>query len=1693
LDLGGVLRKIEKAYEKRRDDAVAFEREAPVLVDYEELSVDDRERALARIQELRQTLPVKPPSSEEALRATARCRKTAQRLRACTGYDELIDTWPAPIAHEVRELVRVLEGNGREAPSPEAALLQLRDVSETLVKLPASVLALRLIERGGEDALDMRRLLAIVSGGAWNEVARSAAERLRHVEPDGPFASLAELFGKGSRYRDGVEALGQARNTYLGHGAMRPNPSETAAIVAWAAASQPDDPSPSSDMARKPTLIDALESGTKAGPWTGLRLEAVAEDGSAIDLTGAAALDRWFVDPRHVKHDDRVLRVRLVRDDGGVALELGPLVAARICRECDRRDVFFFDTVYDRKPWKSDFLDYGRGHKSRFKGDETADLRAEFSAIPLQEVPPTAMAEESLESGAAIAGLDRLRVDQRYLSPTYLREPLARFLELHDCGTYWLQAPAHVGKTMFVLGLAAPILADSPITSNLGPGGGIAAFFCKREYREGRYAFLNDLSDQLKTALDLRRDKNAQFPEPREVITADDKGLAFVAWLDRWRMLAKRADRPLLIVIDGLDEADPPSGGDSLLDLLPKPSQLTRGLYFLLTSRPIGDGDCPPWLGPAVAPLASEPRRLDVDDCGYRTLLTDYVCKALDPTYERRTAIVALSERLIAQAEDRFAFLSFLVEQLRGGHQIPETVGELGTGQEMYDRFIDALEARYGTKRGDVLLDVLASLAAAEFAHGWTFGKGAVRDEATGGILVPVPRAWPGLELDVLAAATDLDERQSDGTVRLSVPFVEALIVLQGTLWVWRGSERDVRYRLGLKEFAARLAARRPEALRRAYGRLAGLCLDAIESLGQESSGPRGLSGERPFRALFALLPGLVELSDEEQLNERFRTLPVIEMACALEFAREEAGSRRRIAWCDGILAALTHGAGAPRTDTERRNDFAQAYVTRGALKCSAPSEAPVTAIPDFNHAIALQEALRKALGADWPPPWHNDLALTYMNRGVAKEEAPGHGPAAAIADYDRAIALREALREALGDDWPLPWRDGLAGAYMNRGNAKRSAPGHGSAVAIADFDRAIALREGLREALGDDWPFPWRNELAVTYSNRGIAKRLARGHGPAVAIADFDRAIALMEALREALGDDWPSPWCNDLANVYLNRGNAKQDASDDNPAASIADYDRAIALQEALREALGDDWPSPWCNGLAQAYTNRGAAKLSVFGESPIAAIDDFDHAVALQEALREALGDNCPLTWRNELARAYINRGTAKHLAPGYDCVASIADYESAIALMEALREGLGDDWPVPWRNDLARGYVALGTAKEDDPGYGPAAAIADYNRAIALREGLRQALGDDWSSPWRNELARTYSKRADAKQDAPGHGPAAAIADYDRAIALREGLRQALGDNCPFTWCNELAGTYSDRGVAKQDAPGYGPAAAIADYNRAVSLREALREGMSDNWPLRWRNQLAGTYMNRADAKRDAPGYVPDAAIADYDRAIALQEALRDALGNNWPLPWRNNLASAYMNRGVAKCNAAGFGPGAAIADFDRAIALRKVLGDDRPLPWQHDLARTYMNRGNAKQSAPGFGPAASIADYDCAITLQDALRKAMGDAWPFPWQNDLALTYMNRGFAKQSIPSEGLMPAIADYDHAIALEEALRETLGNDCPLPWCNNLATAYMNRCNAKRLIPNQGNAAIVDHDRAIVLQEAFGEALFKKSVPHG
>lgn len=754
--------------------------------------------------------------------------------------------------------------------------------------------------------------------------------------------------------------------------------------------------------------------------------------------------------------------------------------------------------------------------------------------------------------------------------------------------------------------------------------------------------------------------------------------------------------------------------------------------------------------------------------------------------------------------------------------------------------------------------------------------------------------------------------------------------------------------------------------------------------------------------------------------------------------AENAESDHARIELLDGAIKGLQtlQAESGVRFPETWRNDLAMAHMNRGNARRNTPGHGTLAAIEDYDNAIDVGEELRGEMALRFPEAWHSALAMAYMNRGNAKQDASGSWISAAVNDYDCTISILEALRLRMLDRFPETWSNDLASAYMNRGISKRNSPGHGASAVIEDHDRAIALRKALQVRMGRSFPEDWRHDLALAYINRGTAKLDAPGHGASAAIEDFDRGIANSEVLVGGMGARFPNAWRNILAGSFANRGTAKQTAPGRGLSESIDDYNRAIVIREELRAEMGEGFPEAWRVNLAEVYMNRANAKQNAIGFSASEALDDYDRAIAIGEALRVRMGDRLPAAWLNTLATVYMNRGTAKQDAPGQGASVAIDDYDLAISIFEALLHGRADRFPEAWRHGLATAYLNRGAARRNAPGQGAVAAMEDYGRAISICEALQAAMRESFPDGWRNDLARAYMNLGGAKADAPGHGVWAALEDYDSAIAMREGLRTAMGDRFPEAWLRDLATAYMNRATTKQNAPGHGPMAAIDDCNSAIAIHEALHMKMGNMIPRAWFHDLAKACMNRGNAKQATADYGALAAIKDYDRAIAINEALLNEKGAAVPEGWRNDLAGAYMNRGNAKKHALGYGELAAIEDYDHGIGVHELLlnemGARCPEKWRNDLAMAYMNRGNAKHDSRGHGVLAALDDYDRAIAIREALRVAMGYNFPLAWRNDLAAAYSNRGTTKQRMPGAGASSAIEDGERARCIWRGTKE-------------------------------------------------------------
>jgi tetratricopeptide (TPR) repeat protein len=614
-------------------------------------------------------------------------------------------------------------------------------------------------------------------------------------------------------------------------------------------------------------------------------------------------------------------------------------------------------------------------------------------------------------------------------------------------------------------------------------------------------------------------------------------------------------------------------------------------------------------------------RRHDQASAPYQALLREYLRGRLRLDSERPEH-QRLAEDIIKAADGRFAYVSFLADRLE---QLPSgDLARLGAGEGLYRRWLAGLDLEYGRKQADAMRQVLALLAAAEEAHAWVFDAGRKTDPATGGVLTPLSEQFTGLEVGLLARLLDLDRPGAAASYdRIDPGLLVTLQTLQGVLWVWRGGGGS-HFRLALKEFlpAAKDDPKLAPLLPLMQTRIATPAIDAIELIRSGEDGVGAACGL--LEPLAPLVEAAVRLCGSEPVIRRWRPNELIALLRAHDDAMENKGlALERVPWLT-LIAALGLKPGEGPTSPDECKDLARSLRNRGNVK--AYGDDPAGAIADYDAAIGLMEAIRDELGEAWPVPMRSDLARSLQNRGIAKQS--GGDLAGAIADYDAAIGLMEAIRD-MGAEWPVPLRNDLARALQNRGTAKRPSGDLGGA--IVDYDAAIGLREAIRDLMGKAWPVLLRNDLALVLMNRGVA--MQNGGDFAGAIVDFDSAIRLMEAIRDLQGEAWSVPLRNDLANALQNRGFAKSGAGD--LAGAIADYDAAIGLREGIRDQMGAAWPAPLRNDLAAVLYNRALAKKLAGDRS--GSETDVASSLAIQQALVASLGPRIPPAYATVLDAA------------------------------------------------------------------------------------------------------------------------------------------------------------------------------------------------------------------------------------------------------------------------------------------------------------------------------------------------------------------------------------------------------------------------------------------------------------------------
>ncbi len=1355
----------------------------------------------------------------------------------------VIEEWPAPIAHEYQRLHTLLH-QGNFIPS----MLQLKDLAEILIKFHTVCMYQWIKTYKTEINLNdiNPNLFSTLSMGAWYNFSGQLAKLIidnDNESDDSLGLYLANYFYNPKRTKINalLSELVQWRNQEIGHGAFRLNTEEL-----W------------QDFGKY--LQRLHECIAENNPWQYHRL-VIDNLEEPIALIGSDSIRTYHDNLSPVENKQHILSANTLyctqKTNDKNQLLLSPLIQAYTCSVCDLQDVFVFDS-HDIYGGRFYYLDYLAGHRLKLHKHQSPLLNQSYHQANLVDFDEKNSTINKQALNANLVDLLKEKsLEANYISPKYLQKPLANFINTHNKGLFWLTAPAHIGKSIFVHGIANN-LDNKPMLDDLI----VVRFHIRREFRYFSHHMIESFGEQLKQKFNLTSGTQ-QLPQ----IDTNQGNKAFINWLNEWWQISPyRHDHKLLVAIDGLDEIGKRQASDNqqvvnILDLLPtneELKQLDDNIYLLLTSRPVED--CPSWMQTQLnqqfidtqSAEFTEQLNIDLQYAEYQSLLKKYMDNKLNQQFAdikdntlRQAQGKKLFNTLLQKSEQRFLYFSLLVDIIKEQNLNLAQLQELPIGADLYEHFLNNLQQQLGGKDSKhfiqikQLLTLLTACEQASVMDAQIMQESASNENTVSSGVQDIGQiVWNGLDLATIAGL--LNESAGQHSTQL----IFTLYTLKSLLSVER-SETQAQYRLGLKELASYINDKWADEVLDWHRQLSEpfyyAWADRWDTLNMEVA-------ENYYQARYLLAH--INVLRGKQVNNIFEV--VVKNDKLILFYEKQF----------------------KKYDDEVHYETAVEWIS---LDCYLIKQQVLIDI-----RLALIDNERNYLTFN-SVNINMNLANSYYNRGILYYKL--NNPQFAFLDYQQAINIIQGLQHVLGCNFPNEWQNNLALVYASRGNLYTNL--NESQLALIDYQESIKIIRNLQQKLGNNFPYEWQNNLARVYVSRGVL--YTELNKLELTLDDYKQVINIRENLKQQLGQSFPHQWQNDLAMVYMRRGIVYKDLNQLQFA--LDDCHKCIDIMKNMKQQLENHILKKWQNDLANAYINRGIVYKEL--NKLQYALEDYKNAIKISQKLQQQLGNNFPNQWQNNLANAYIYRGIVyKDLS---ELQLALVDYQKSIKLIQNLQQRLGDNFPNKWQNSLADVCALCGILYCDLNKI--LYALDSLQQAITIREKLQQKLGDNFPNQWKNNLANDYINRGLLYQQSLNE-PQLALKDDQNAINIRQELQQQLGSNFPNQWKNDLANAYINRGNLCSNINE--PQLALKDYQKSIEIKGDLQQQLGDNFPNQWKNNLAKTYINRGDLYQKSLNE-PQLALEDYQNAIDIWQNLQQLLGNDFPHYWKNDLARAWWNK------------------------------------------------------------------------------------------------------------------------------------------------------------------------------------------------
>ena len=231
----------------------------------------------------------------------------------------------------------------------------------------------------------------------------------------------------------------------------------------------------------------------------------------------------------------------------------------------------------------------------------------------------------------------------------------------------------------------------------------------------------------------------------------------------------------------------------------------------------------------------------------------------------------------------------------------------------------------------------------------------------------------------------------------------------------------------------------------------------------------------------------------------------------------------------------------------EMAAERATAYLYRGTARQASGHSG---ALNDFIAAVVYFDHLQDQMGEGWLPEY--DESMRVANNG--------------------AIELLEAMHVEHGEKMRPILVAELAKAHTRRAIERSNTgdlPGRLDATTRA-LDLVVGLSERRDAHELPDLPMM----VAIAYANRGEA--LGDRGDVSAALADFGHSIDRHQQIQDEAADTWSPSAAFRSAKARIMRSDLSVRAGD--PAGAQRDLDRARAILERLKEQMGEGWPAEY-----------------------------------------------------------------------------------------------------------------------------------------------------------------------------------------------------------------------------------------------------------------------------------------------------------------------------------------------------------------------------------------------------------------------------------------------------------------------------------------------------------------------------------